>query len=65
MGSQREYTSVVFADSEPLGTGHGLTKQEAENLLLDTEKELITHQIATSARASEIVQTIREVLERP
>ena len=30
VGSQREYTSVVFAGSEPLGTGHGATKQEAE-----------------------------------
>jgi hypothetical protein len=30
VGTQREYTSVVFAGSEPLGTGHGATKQEAE-----------------------------------
>ena len=30
VGAHREYTSVVFADSEPLGTGHGATKQEAE-----------------------------------
>lgn len=30
VGNKREYTSVVFAGSEPLGTGHGLTKQEAE-----------------------------------
>ena len=30
VGNRREYTSVVFAGSEPLGTGHGLTKQEAE-----------------------------------
>jgi len=30
VGNQREYTSVVFAGSEPLGTGHGATKQEAE-----------------------------------
>jgi len=30
VGAQREYTSVVFAGSEPLGTGHGATKQEAE-----------------------------------
>jgi ribonuclease-3 len=30
VGAQREYTSVVFADAEPLGTGHGGTKQEAE-----------------------------------
>ena len=30
VGTQREYTSVVFAGAEPLGTGHGATKQEAE-----------------------------------
>ncbi len=30
VGTQREYTSVVFAGAEPLGTGHGSTKQEAE-----------------------------------
>jgi ribonuclease-3 len=30
VGTRREYTSVVFAGAEPLGTGHGPTKQEAE-----------------------------------
>jgi hypothetical protein len=30
VGNHREYTSVVFAAAEPLGTGHGPTKQEAE-----------------------------------
>ena len=30
VGSTREYTSVVFAGADPLGTGHGATKQEAE-----------------------------------
>jgi ribonuclease-3 len=30
VGAQREYTSVVFAGADPLGTGHGATKQEAE-----------------------------------
>jgi ribonuclease III len=30
VGNHREYTSVVFAGAEPLGTGHGPTKQEAE-----------------------------------
>ena len=29
-GRRREYTAVVYAGSEPLGTGHGGTKQEAE-----------------------------------
>jgi len=30
VGNQREDTSVVFAGAEPLGTGHGANKQEAE-----------------------------------
>jgi ribonuclease III len=30
VGNHREYTSVVFAGAEPLGTGHGVSKQEAE-----------------------------------
>ncbi|HEV2033462.1 MAG TPA: ribonuclease III [Candidatus Dormibacteraeota bacterium] len=30
VGNHREYTSVVFAAADPLGTGHGPTKQEAE-----------------------------------
>jgi ribonuclease III len=30
VGNHREYTSVVFAGAEPLGTGHGPSKQEAE-----------------------------------
>jgi hypothetical protein len=29
-GRQREYTAVVYAGPEPLGTGHGTTKQGAE-----------------------------------
>jgi ribonuclease III len=29
-GRQREYTAVVYAGAEPLGTGHGTTKQAAE-----------------------------------
>ena len=30
VGTHREYTSVVFAGADPLGTGHGASKQEAE-----------------------------------
>ena len=30
VGNRREYTSVVFAGPQPLGTGHGASKQEAE-----------------------------------
>src|SRR5438105_3082567 len=28
--NRREYTAVVYAGSDPLGTGHGVTKQQAE-----------------------------------
>ena len=28
--NRREYTAVVYAGSDPLGTGHGTTKQQAE-----------------------------------
>ena len=30
IGRQREYTTVVYAGADPLGTGHGTTKQAAE-----------------------------------
>jgi ribonuclease-3 len=30
VGDHREYTSVVFVGANPLGTGHGASKQEAE-----------------------------------
>src|SRR3979411_4633 len=30
VGTHREYTSVCFAGANPLGTGHGASKQEAE-----------------------------------
>jgi ribonuclease-3 len=30
VGNRREYTTVAFAGAEPLGTGHGASKQEAE-----------------------------------
>ena len=29
-GNRREYTAVVYAGADPLGTGHGTTKQQAE-----------------------------------
>jgi len=42
-GRQREYTAVVYAGADPLGTGHGMTKQGAEqeaarNALLELER---------------------------
>jgi len=42
-GRQREYTAVVYAGADPLGTGHGTTKQAAEqeaarNALIELER---------------------------
>jgi ribonuclease III len=42
-GRQREYTAVVYAGADPLGTGHGMTKQAAEqeaarNALLELDR---------------------------
>jgi ribonuclease III len=42
VGNRREYTSVVFAGSEPLGTGHGPTKQEAEQDAAKAALEALT-----------------------
>lgn len=42
VGNRREYTSVVFAGSEPLGTGHGASKQEAEQDAARVALEAIT-----------------------
>jgi len=42
VGSRREYTSVVFAGAEPLGTGHGASKQEAEQDAAKAALEALT-----------------------
>jgi len=46
-GRQREYTAVVYAGADPLGTGHGSTKQAAEqeaarNALIELERRAAT-----------------------
>jgi len=46
VGAHREYTSVVFAGSEPLGTGHGASKQEAEQDAARAALESLTGSIA-------------------
>ncbi len=46
VGTHREYTSVVFAGAEPLGTGHGASKQEAEQ---DAAKAALQTLLAGSA----------------
>jgi ribonuclease-3 len=46
VGTHREYTSVVFAGSQPLGTGHGPTKQEAEQEAARAALQALTGTIA-------------------
>ena len=56
VGSHREYTSVVFAGAEPLGTGHGASKQEAEQdaarAALESLVGSVTAKAATPAKPS-------------
>ena len=51
VGNHREYTSVVFAGAEPLGTGHGPTKQEAEQEAARVALEKLTGTSAAKALA--------------
>ena len=50
VGNRREYTSVVFAGAEPLGTGHGATKQEAEQDAARAALETLTGSTAKPAK---------------
>ena len=50
VGNRREYTSVVFAGAEPLGTGHGASKQEAEQ---DAAKAALKALLGTSGKAEQ------------
>jgi hypothetical protein len=56
VGNRRDYTSVVFAGSEPLGTGHGASKQEAEQdaarVALEKLVGLVTEAPAAKAASS-------------
>ncbi len=58
VGNHREYTSVVFAGAEPLGTGHGATKQEAEQ---DAAKVALQGLVGSSSApaAPKPVKTVR------
>jgi ribonuclease III len=51
VGNHREYTSVVFAGAEPLGTGHGPTKQEAEQEAARVALEKLTGTSSTKVVA--------------
>ena len=49
VGAHREYTSVVFAGDKPLGTGHGASKQEAEQ---DAARAALESLVGSSEKAS-------------
>jgi ribonuclease III len=49
VGTHREYTSVVFAGAEPLGTGHGASKQEAEQDAARAALEKLVGTVSTPA----------------
>jgi ribonuclease III len=54
-GRQREYTAVVYAGADPLGTGHGTTKQAAEqeaarNALIELERRAAIRKPGRSRR---------------
>jgi ribonuclease III len=59
VGNHREYTSVVFAGAEPLGTGHGPTKQEAEQEAARVALEKLTGTSAAKAVAPKPARTPR------
>jgi ribonuclease III len=51
VGAHREYTSVVFAGAEPLGTGHGASKQEAEQ---DAARVALQSLLGTAAASGQV-----------
>jgi ribonuclease-3 len=59
VGNHREYTSVVFAGAEPLGTGHGPTKQEAEQEAARVALEKLTGTSAAKAVAAKPAKSPR------
>jgi ribonuclease III len=56
VGNRREYTSVVFAGAEPLGTGHGASKQEAEQ---DAARAALESLVGAKAAAPREVKAAR------
>ncbi len=59
VGNRREYTSVVFAGAEPLGTGHGPTKQEAEQDAARAALQALTGSSSAAANGAKSVKTPR------
>jgi ribonuclease-3 len=48
-GHRREYTAVVYAGPEPLGTGHGHTKQAAEQDAAHNALDTLKHPLGAGA----------------
>ncbi|HET7419239.1 MAG TPA: ribonuclease III [Candidatus Dormibacteraeota bacterium] len=65
VGTRREYTSVVFAGAEPLGTGHGATKQEAEQDAARAALERLTGTTAKPAKPAKAPRPRRSSRKRP
>jgi ribonuclease III len=65
VGNRREYTSVVFAGAEPLGTGHGATKQEAEQDAARAALETLTGSTAKPAKPQRSRRSPRKRPEPP
>jgi ribonuclease-3 len=65
VGTQREYTSVVFAGAEPLGTGHGATKQEAEQEAAKAALQSLVGGTAASAPSKAVKAPSRPRQRRP
>jgi ribonuclease III len=59
VGAHREYTSVVFAGAEPLGTGHGASKQEAEQDAARVALQSLLGTAAASGQAKPPAKTPR------
>jgi ribonuclease III len=60
VGAHREYTSVVFAGEKPLGTGHGASKQEAEQDAARAALEsLVGHSGTEKATPAKLARTPR------
>ena len=64
VGDHREYTSVVFAGAQPLGTGHGVNKQEAEQDAARAALEALTGQAPESAAPKAIKPRARRAPRR-
>jgi ribonuclease III len=65
VGTHREYTSVVFAGAEPLGTGHGASKQEAEQDAARAALQTLVGDLAEPIATIKPVRTPRPRARRP